>query len=438
MSVIFVAVSLLGILAGNKAIIAQIRNIYGNNSDQIMGLNSLMSAVANNDVGGVRFFAKGGPALVNQQNIGGATALHIASREGNYEIVEILIANGADVNLSDSEGWTPLMRAALFGADDIVELLLAKNADATKLNSVNESAIIQAANSDCTQCLNLMFDKFNFIKLMDGDALKSQLNDAYVIAEHHENSIMRGVLEKYLDQVVKMEKLLPDTSEIVSEDLVDISISQGSRFELVTQNKGDKVLPLNNDRLHRKIKNHFKFITGKMGVEEEGEEESSATMQSEDGVKYNLVKKKEKISVITPEAAKKKFIFITGAAAKKNNTIAEEENQPVKKFRPNDSNDVFLKNSKVGDKPVVEVLKSKKFRFSRGPIGESKMEDKDVKYVIQNQPANTDNVSSPEKSPTESVSTPNITTTPSSSQSNDLIEPIPEFNSFKLLTGPKS
>src|SRR3989338_1131541 len=64
---------------------AQIGNIYDANQEDAAGINALMSAVVNNDVNGVRFFAKAGRALLNQKNFGGATALHLACRERSEE-----------------------------------------------------------------------------------------------------------------------------------------------------------------------------------------------------------------------------------------------------------------------------------------------------------------------------------------------------------------
>lgn len=226
-----------GILIDSKIIIAQIKSIYNQNSDEVAGMSSLISAVAVNDVNGARFFSKAGPALVNQRNIGGATALHIASREKNLEIATLLIVNGADVNIADNEGWTPLMRSSLAGSSEIVELLLLKNADAAALNSVNESAIIHAATSDCDQCLRAMFEKFNFIKNMEETVLKSQISDAFVIAKNHDNQKIQDILEKYLDQIVKMSAL----NNRVTEEFGAVSISNETPLNLVTKNKGSFV-----------------------------------------------------------------------------------------------------------------------------------------------------------------------------------------------------
>ncbi|GMR35957.1 hypothetical protein PMAYCL1PPCAC_06152, partial [Pristionchus mayeri] len=45
----------------------------------------------------------------------GATALHVAAAKGYTELVDMLIAAGADVNALDYDGWTPLHAAAHWG-----------------------------------------------------------------------------------------------------------------------------------------------------------------------------------------------------------------------------------------------------------------------------------------------------------------------------------
>ncbi len=196
-----------------KPIKAQIESLYDNNAGAVAGINSLMSAVASNDLNGVKFFAKAGRVLINQKNLGGATSLHLACREGNFEIVKVLIENGADVNVVDNEGWTPLMRAALAGNQNITALLLDQKAIASKTNLTGESAIIHAALSNCNECLNFMFEKFDFIQNMDIRLLKEQLTEAFVIARNHENEVMQGLLTSYLDRVIKAEPLIKEKDQ---------------------------------------------------------------------------------------------------------------------------------------------------------------------------------------------------------------------------------
>jgi ankyrin repeat protein len=59
------------------------------------------------------------------------TALHYASEKGHQEVVELLIANGANVNTMNNDGQTPLDIAVRRGHKAIVELLQAKVADSS-------------------------------------------------------------------------------------------------------------------------------------------------------------------------------------------------------------------------------------------------------------------------------------------------------------------
>lgn len=210
----------------SPSIRAQIGNLYDSSSDDVAGINALMSAVANNDVNGVKFFSKAGRALINQKNFGGATALHVAAREGNTEIAKTLIENGADVNVVDNEGWTPLMRASLAGNKDIVALLLQRDAQGSNLNSLGESAIIHATTSNCADCLNEMFEKYNFVRQMDLKLLKEQLTDAFVIARNRENEAIQGLITAYLDQVIKM-------SPLIEKEKTDIAVENAQPTEKV-------------------------------------------------------------------------------------------------------------------------------------------------------------------------------------------------------------
>jgi hypothetical protein len=229
----FAALVFLFLVLSSKTILAEVNGIYDESSDEIAGINSLMSAVASNDINGVRFFSKAGRALVNQKNFGGATALHMACREDNFAIAKILVENGADVNAIDNEGWTPLMRASLAGNENIVMMLLNNGATGNNLNSVNESAIVHAALSDCNECLSLMFERFNFVKNMDVKLLKEQLSDAFIIARNHDNEVAQGILESYLDKVIK-------TSPLVSLQEVPPPANQVSRA-VVGENKVFKI-----------------------------------------------------------------------------------------------------------------------------------------------------------------------------------------------------
>ncbi len=69
------------------------------------------------------------PKLINARANGGKTALHWAALYGQKKVMELLLAEKAEVNLLDGDGFTPLHWATTFNKRDAVELLLANKAD---------------------------------------------------------------------------------------------------------------------------------------------------------------------------------------------------------------------------------------------------------------------------------------------------------------------
>jgi hypothetical protein len=70
----------------------------------------------------------------------GATPLSMAAWQGHVEAVELLIANGAEVNARNRNGATPLHGAAFFGQAESVRVLIEHGADANARNRNGERA----------------------------------------------------------------------------------------------------------------------------------------------------------------------------------------------------------------------------------------------------------------------------------------------------------
>jgi ankyrin repeat protein len=70
--------------------------------------------------------------------------LHYAAGEGHAEIVELLIANGAEVDATYEFGCTPLHWAADGGYKDVVELLLDNGADINRKYGNDDTALSEA------------------------------------------------------------------------------------------------------------------------------------------------------------------------------------------------------------------------------------------------------------------------------------------------------
>lgn len=60
-----------------------------------------------------------------QVDYDGRCAVHIACKEGNHKVVEMLIQNDADVNIKDRWGQTPLQVAIIAKQQMIIGLLMA-------------------------------------------------------------------------------------------------------------------------------------------------------------------------------------------------------------------------------------------------------------------------------------------------------------------------
>lgn len=76
----------------------------------------------------------------------GCTALHIAAKDGHYNVAATLLTKGANIEAQDDEnGGTPLHAAAVSGNEDIVELLLAKGSSLSSTDFYGQTALHRAA-----------------------------------------------------------------------------------------------------------------------------------------------------------------------------------------------------------------------------------------------------------------------------------------------------
>jgi ankyrin repeat protein len=78
----------------------------------------------------VRVLLQRGAGRVNEvYGVKRCTALHMAARRGNVDIIAALLDGGADMEARDSAGETPLRRAVNCAKVEAAKLLLARGAD---------------------------------------------------------------------------------------------------------------------------------------------------------------------------------------------------------------------------------------------------------------------------------------------------------------------
>lgn len=75
------------------------------------------------------------PKFINTTDAqNGNVALHLASQNGHFEIVDLLISRGAKLNPKNFNGNTPLHMSMEYGFDKVSTLLLQKGADPSITN----------------------------------------------------------------------------------------------------------------------------------------------------------------------------------------------------------------------------------------------------------------------------------------------------------------
>jgi len=97
-------------------------------------------------------------ARVNTRSIDhlGTSALLVAAARGNFEMAEVLMAKGANINAVNKEGVTPLMAAADDGHADVVKLLLDNGAQIDKGEGGKERLRLWALGSGDKETIDLI------------------------------------------------------------------------------------------------------------------------------------------------------------------------------------------------------------------------------------------------------------------------------------------
>lgn len=112
--------------------------------------HDIFSASAVGTVDGAKELIEADPALVHARDRRGRTALYYAARRGDGQLVECLLAHGAEAKARARDGLTPLAVAASSGHLHAVKLLLANGAEVTS------AALEAAVRSDQAAVLQVL------------------------------------------------------------------------------------------------------------------------------------------------------------------------------------------------------------------------------------------------------------------------------------------
>ncbi len=188
---------------------------YFTDNDDIFdtGVTSLMDSVASRDHKAIEFFIKISPLDINKQNIGGATALHLAVRNNDAIAVKILIDSGADANLKDIEGYTPAMRSCFYGYNELFKILdKGANINFALVNEKKDGFIVLNALSENNFCLEKTLKNIIPIRDLSVEKLKDRLNKAFIISLAKDDKKSKDILLKYLNKLHVFERKVSELS----------------------------------------------------------------------------------------------------------------------------------------------------------------------------------------------------------------------------------
>ncbi|OAQ65927.1 ankyrin [Pochonia chlamydosporia 170] len=123
----------------------------------------------------------------------GFTALHSAVNLSQLDMAKLLLARGAEIDVSGQMGWTALHYAADNGDVETVKMLLSKNADATVVTEAGESALQLAVAGDNIDAARILLANGN------NEILQSRDHEGQTALHNAAEQGYESVIELLLD-----------------------------------------------------------------------------------------------------------------------------------------------------------------------------------------------------------------------------------------------
>ncbi len=99
---------------------------------------------------------RGGGIVLKAKYSKRGTALMLAAAGGHFDIVKLLLENGAKVNAETSTGWTALMLASRNGRHDTVEILIERGANVNAKDRQGRTALSHALGWEHKRVIQLL------------------------------------------------------------------------------------------------------------------------------------------------------------------------------------------------------------------------------------------------------------------------------------------
>nr|XP_058942638.1 putative ankyrin repeat protein RF_0381 [Pocillopora verrucosa] len=127
--------------------------------DETLGVTPLMVSIASGKLEAAKYLLEKGADKSLKTTPGKLPLLSIASVAGSIAAVEMLLSHGCNIDARDSEGNTPLMHATRLGNTEVVEYLLAQGANPLLRNTSDLGLLHLAAFSDNALTIKAVLSK---------------------------------------------------------------------------------------------------------------------------------------------------------------------------------------------------------------------------------------------------------------------------------------
>ena len=190
-------------------------------------------------------------AHVNHQTQDGVTALMLASQNGHYQVVELLLKEHADVNHHRQDGITALMSASQNGHYQVVELLIKEHTDVNHQMQDGVTALMLASQNGHYQVVELLLKQHADVNHQKQDGLIALMS----ASENGHYQVVELLLKEHADINHQMQNgvtALMLASQNGHYQVVELLLKEHADINYVSQ-KGSTALMLASQSGHYQV-----------------------------------------------------------------------------------------------------------------------------------------------------------------------------------------
>ncbi|XP_072016156.1 E3 ubiquitin-protein ligase MIB2-like [Amphiura filiformis] len=130
----------------------------------------LVAAAAKGDVSKVKELVSSNPRWVDfRDDDKGYTALHVSSHEGHIDVVKVLVAANANLEIKDADGDTALAFSCYGNKPSITRFLLERGSSVHAVNRIGKSSLHTAVGKGNSACASILINQGANVNLRDNE-----------------------------------------------------------------------------------------------------------------------------------------------------------------------------------------------------------------------------------------------------------------------------